>query len=278
MHLKPADVPRSSERDEALERTVDDVSTLTVEGLEALAPHVSTGTDTGRSAPHRARVKASPPSADLYFESQWSPPEHSRWHCRVKRLLDIGVSAAALLLLSPLLVLTALIIKLTDFGPVLYVQTRVGEGGRHFRFFKFRTMIRNAESLQSNLVDCNHFRGDITFKMTHDPRVTRVGRWLRRTSLDELPQFWHVLTGDMTLVGPRPAVPDEVAAYSEFEMRRISVRPGLTCYWQVCGRSDLPFERQVELDLEYIENASLLLDLTLMIRTVPALIFMRGAY
>jgi len=183
-----------------------------------------------------------------------------------------------MLILAPLFGLIALAIKASDGGSVLFAQTRVGRGGKEFRFYKFRSMVPDADGLKQDLMEQNHLDGDLKFKLADDPRLTRVGRWLRKTSLDELPQLWNVLRGDMGLVGPRPPVPSEVALYTSYQLRRLCVRPGLTCIWQVSGRSELPFDAQVEMDLEYIRRRSLYLDLTLLIRTIPAVFFMRGAY
>lgn len=195
-----------------------------------------------------------------------------------KRMTDIVVSAVLLVLLSPPLLLIAAAIKLYDRGPILFVQTRVGRNGRHFPFYKFRTMVPNADELKPLLEEQNRFRDDVTFKLIDDPRITPVGYVLRKTSLDELPQLWNVLVGQMTLVGPRPPVPNEVKKYTPHQARRLTVTPGLTCIWQVSGRSDLPFERQIEMDLQYIDNRSLRFDFVLMVRTIPAILLMRGAY
>ena len=197
-----------------------------------------------------------------------------------KRLADIVVSALALVLLSPLFLVVAVLIKATDpLGPVFFVQRRVGLWGREFPFPKFRSMVQGAEQAKDHLLGLNeHGEDGITFKMKDDPRVTRIGRFLRRFSIDELPQFWCVLRGDMSLVGPRPAVPREVAAYSLRERRRLEVRPGLTCIWQVSGRAEIAFDRQVELDQRYVDSRSLLLDLKLLFLTVPAILMGRGAY
>lgn len=269
---------RLKKADETQYLTSDGHQSLTVSDVDTL-PSGDTVMISGDTAISRPQpVLGAKRTVELLAEIGWAPPERSPAQRVIKRAIDVVLSLMVLVILAPVFALIAIVIKLSDFGPVLYAQTRVGEGGRHFRFFKFRTMVRNADDLKESLIDRNHFQGDITFKLTHDPRVTRVGRFLRRTSLDELPQLWHVLTGEMTLVGPRPAVPSEVAEYSPYELRRVTVRPGLTCYWQVSGRSDLPFERQVELDLQYIENQSLWLDLLLLVRTIPALVLMRGAY
>jgi lipopolysaccharide/colanic/teichoic acid biosynthesis glycosyltransferase len=161
---------------------------------------------------------------------------------------------------------------------VLFVQTRVGRGGREFRCFKFRSMVANAEALQRQLAAMNHHADERTFKIRRDPRITRIGEVLRKTSIDEMPQLFNVLRGDMSLVGPRPPLPREVAKYEPYEFRRLAVQPGLTCFWQVSGRGDIPFPRQVEMDISYIEQRSLLLDLKLLLLTIPAVVLGKGAY
>jgi len=197
----------------------------------------------------------------------------------LKRALDVVVATAALVLLAPLFVLVAVLIKLTDGGPVFFVQRRVGKDGVQFPFFKFRSMVVDADRMKDALRALNaHGAQGVTFKMKHDPRMTRVGRLIRKTSIDELPQLFNVLRGEMSLVGPRPAVPGEVARYNAYERQRLAALPGLTCIWQVSGRSNLPFERQVELDLEYIRNRSLWMELRLLALTVPAVLTGRGAY
>jgi lipopolysaccharide/colanic/teichoic acid biosynthesis glycosyltransferase len=195
-----------------------------------------------------------------------------------KRAMDIVVAATMLMLLSPLFLLLAALIKGTDGGPILYWQDRVGKFGRTFRFPKFRSMVVNAEALLKKLEALNQHGSGVTFKMKRDPRITWVGRFIRRASIDELPQLWCVLKGEMSLVGPRPPLVREVVRYSLLDRRRLEVVPGLTCFWQVQGRSEIPFPRQVELDVEYIENHSLSLDLKLLVQTVPAVIGGRGAY
>ena len=193
-----------------------------------------------------------------------------------KRAIDFTLALIGVLLLAPLLLLTALLIKLEDGGPVLFFQTRVGRGGRRFKFYKFRSMRQTAEAERAALV-ASSGQG-IRFKMQQDPRITRCGRWIRRFSIDELPQLLNVLKGDLSLVGPRPPIPEEVASYGPLEMRRLDVEQGLTCLWQVEGRSLLPFEKQVELDLEYIRKQSLWFDLVLIARTIPAVLTGRGAF
>ena len=195
-----------------------------------------------------------------------------------KRVMDIFVSSLMLLMLSPFFLLITALIKLTDGGPVLFWQDRVGKFGKTFRFPKFRSMVMNAEALQRQLDAQNEHGAGVTFKMKRDPRITWIGRIIRRASIDEMPQLWCVLKGEMSLVGPRPPLPREVARYSISDRRRLEAIPGLTCFWQVQGRSEIPFPRQVELDVDYIENQSLALDVKLLVQTVPAVIGGRGAY
>jgi lipopolysaccharide/colanic/teichoic acid biosynthesis glycosyltransferase len=196
----------------------------------------------------------------------------------LKRATDIVVSVGMLLSLSPLLVGAALAVKFIDGGPVLFWQMRVGQWGREFPFPKFRSMVVSAEHLKDTLLTLNDHGSGVTFKMKRDPRVTRIGRIMRKFSVDELPQLWCVLRGDMSLVGPRPPVPREVAQYTLLDRRRLDAKPGLTCIWQVSGRSDVPFDRQVELDVQYIESQTLLLDFLLLLKTVPAILIGKGAY
>jgi lipopolysaccharide/colanic/teichoic acid biosynthesis glycosyltransferase len=196
----------------------------------------------------------------------------------LKRGLDVALALTALVLLAPLLLIVAALIKLTDGGAVLFWQTRVGRWGREFAFPKFRSMIPNADRLMAQLLAQNDHKEGVTFKMRRDPRITWIGRLIRKLSIDELPQLWCVLKGDMTLVGPRPPVPREVAKYTLAQRRRLDVTPGLTCIWQVSGRSNLDFPRQVELDVEYIENQSLWLDCKLLVKTVPAVLTGHGAF
>jgi lipopolysaccharide/colanic/teichoic acid biosynthesis glycosyltransferase len=197
----------------------------------------------------------------------------------LKRAMDVVFSLAALFLLFPFFVVVGLLIKLTDGGPVFFVQRRVGQFGEEFPFPKFRSMLVNAEALKDKLLQqSDHGDQSITFKMKRDPRVTWIGRLIRRASIDELPQFWCVLKGDMSLVGPRPPVPREVELYTLADRRRLDVRPGLTCIWQVSGRGDIPFDQQVQLDVRYIESQSLWVDLKLLFLTVPAVFLGKGAY
>ncbi len=196
----------------------------------------------------------------------------------LKRMMDIVIGGGALILLSPLMLLIAAMIKISDGGSVFYLSDRVGKWGQEFKFIKFRTMVVNADALKKNLESSTPDQAEVRFKMKQDPRITAIGGVLRKTSLDELPQLWHVVTGEMSLVGPRPPLPSEVAKYTLKERRRLDVKPGLTCIWQVSGRSDVPFPQQVKLDLEYIESQSFGLDLWLLLKTIPAVLFGRGAY
>jgi exopolysaccharide biosynthesis polyprenyl glycosylphosphotransferase len=193
-----------------------------------------------------------------------------------KRAFDLTASALALLALAPLLASIALAVRATSPGPVLFRQRRLGLHGRPFTLLKFRTMHLGAEALLPALAARNEADGPV-FKLRDDPRVTRLGRLLRRASLDELPQLWNVLRGEMSVVGPRPPLPSEVRAYARWQRRRLSVKPGLTCTWQVSGRSDVGFDRWMEMDLAYIDGWSLWTDLAIVARTIPAVLLGRGA-
>ena len=194
-----------------------------------------------------------------------------------KRALDVVGAAIALVLSAPVMLLAALAIKIETHGPVLYRSTRVGRGGKPFTFYKLRSMVNGADRHRHHLSHLNECDGPV-FKISRDPRVTVVGRFLRTTSLDELPQLWNVLRGEMSLVGPRPPIPDEVSHYQPWQMRRLDVRPGLTCLWQISGRSRIGFEEWMRLDLEYIQRRSFRLDFRILLRTIPAVISREGAY
>ena len=196
----------------------------------------------------------------------------------VKRLFDIVVSAIVLLVLSPLFVVFAIAIHRDSPGPVFFRQTRVGRWGKLFSMWKFRSMYIDAEARKNELALSNEMDGGVLFKMKEDPRITKVGKFIRKASIDELPQLWNVFKGDMSLVGPRPALPSEVNQYSLAERRRLEVIPGITCIWQVSGRSDIPFDKQVGLDVDYIESQSLWVDIKLLLLTIPAVLLGRGAY
>jgi len=195
----------------------------------------------------------------------------------VKRFVDVSLAAALGLVCLPFAALLAALIKVTSHGPVLFRQVRCGLNGRPFTFYKLRTMVEDAEERLSEVAHLNEHDGPV-FKSARDPRVTRFGRFLRRFSLDEIPQLWNVLKGEMSLVGPRPPLPDEVARYEKWQRRRLSMKPGLTGLWQVSGRSDLPsFDQWMELDLAYIDNWSLTLDAKILLRTIPTVLIGRGA-
>ena len=195
-----------------------------------------------------------------------------------KRVIDCVLSGLGLLALSPVFLLTALAIRLDSHGPALFSQDRVGRDGKLFRCWKFRSMYMDAEKRKAELMKQNEMSGGVLFKMKEDPRITRVGKFIRKASIDELPQLWNVFIGDMSLVGPRPAVPAEVDQYTPYQRGRLQVKPGITCLWQVSGRSDLNFEEQVRLDLQYARIRSLGVDFTLLFKTIPAVLFARGAY
>ena len=195
-----------------------------------------------------------------------------------KRIMDIVISALGMLILSPLFLLIALAVKLSSPGPVFFKQVRVGRYGRHFMFYKFRSMRLNADAEKAGLMARNESRDGVIFKMKDDPRITKVGRFLRRTSLDELPQLWNVFIGDMSLVGPRPPVPSEVEKYTLEDRKRLDVIPGITCLWQIKGRSDIPFHEQVRLDKEYILTPGIWKDFVILLKTIPAIIGGKGAY
>lgn len=194
---------------------------------------------------------------------------------RTRRAVDIAASALVLIIVLPILVFAACAIKLTSKGPVLFTQRRVGQHGRDFMMLKLRTMYVDAEARRAALLSNS---SGIRFKMRNDPRITPIGRWLRRFSIDELPQLWNVLVGDMALIGPRPALWSEVDRYDAIALRRLEVQQGLTCLWQVSGRSELSFEQQVQLDIEYIDRTSPVDDLRVLVRTIPAVLSGRGAY
>lgn len=196
---------------------------------------------------------------------------------KVKRGLDVAAAGLVLFLIAPLLLLLALLVKLTSRGPVLYVSKRVGLCGAVFDFYKFRSMYVDADARREALEQANEKDGPI-FKMKRDPRITPLGRFMRKFSLDELPQFFNVLRGDMSLVGPRPPLVHEVEKYSGFEQERLTIRPGLTCYWQIMGRSDLTFQEWMVLDHRYLREMSFWTDLGIMVRTPMAVILGKGAY
>ena len=199
------------------------------------------------------------------------------WEFFIKRAIDIILSGFALIILSPVFALTALMVKLTSYGPVLFVQKRVGLNGRTFSLYKFRSMYKKASEKLTELEVMNEMSGPV-FKMKQDPRITRVGKFLRKFSIDEFPQFFNVLLGHMSLIGPRPPLPEEVAKYEFWQSRRLSMRPGLTCLWQISGRNKVDFNEWMKLDLRYLDNWSLWLDFKIFVKTIPVVLFGIGGY
>lgn len=195
----------------------------------------------------------------------------------IKRVMDIAIALAALVVCAPLFALVAIAIKFDSAGRVFHSQERIGRDGVPFRLFKLRSMAPEAEAVRGLLAADSDITGPV-FKMRNDPRVTRIGKFLRKYSIDELPQLVNVLAGQMSIVGPRPPLPEEVETYEPWHMQRLSVTPGLTCIWQVSGRNHVSFERWVRMDIEYIENQSIWLDLKLLVLTIPAVLSGRGAY
>ena len=194
-----------------------------------------------------------------------------------KRALDVILALTALIVHLPVFAVLAVLIRLESPGPVFYRSVRIGRGGRAFTFFKLRSMVLDADRKKHAVAHMNEAEGPV-FKIARDPRITRIGRLLRTTSLDEIPQFYNVLIGDMSLVGPRPPIPGEVSQYEPWQLRRLDVRPGITCLWQISGRSRIGFHEWMRLDLEYIKHQSLGLDLKILLRTIPAVLSREGAY
>ena len=195
----------------------------------------------------------------------------------VKRLIDIVCSFVGILVLSPLFIIIAIIVKFTSKGPIFFSQKRVGRNGKEFDMYKFRSMVVNAEELKEKLAAQNEMSGPM-FKMKDDPRVTKVGKFIRKTSIDELPQLWNILKGDMSLVGPRPSLPKEVAQFEDWMYKRLEVKPGLTCYWQVSGRNNIDFEDWMKLDIRYVEEKNLWIDIKLIFKTVGVLFGDKNAH
>jgi exopolysaccharide biosynthesis polyprenyl glycosylphosphotransferase len=206
----------------------------------------------------------------------FSATPHDEIRLLIKRATDIVVASAALVLVCPFMLLIALLIRWTSPGPAIFRQTRCGLNGRRFVFYKFRSMCQDAEAMRASLDHLN--QKETVFKIPNDPRLTPVGRWLRKFSIDEWPQLWNVLRGDMSLVGPRPPLPEEVEQYKRWQRRRLRMRPGLTCLWAVKGRDRVDFETRMRMDMEYIDNWSLALDWKIMLKTIPQVIIGRGAH
>ena len=195
-----------------------------------------------------------------------------------KRFMDIAMTLVCVILGSPVFLLTAILVKVTSPGPIIFSQVRVGKYGRHFKFYKFRSMYIDAEARKAELLKHNESGDGVIFKMKHDPRITPVGRFIRKFSIDELPQLFNVLLGDMSLVGPRPPLPQEVKSYTIEERKRLNITPGITCIWQVSGRSELPFHKQMALDKEYIASRSTWKDFVILLKTGPAILTGKGAW
>lgn len=249
---------------------------------------INTVVEAGRASGRRVRLVSSTPLTDIPTalngerwlleedtqRATWvlTPPQRARWQLAVKRLLDLAAASVLLIVLSPVLLVVGIAVKLTSEGPVFYRWRVLGENGRPFVGFKFRTMVRDADVLKADLLHLNERRGPV-FKIARDPRVTPLGRWLRKYSVDELPQLWSVLAGDMSLVGPRPVFPSEYQDCELWQMRKLSVRPGLTCIWQIAGRQTVTdFSDWARLDLQYIDTWSLWNDLSILFRTPMAII------
>ncbi len=214
------------------------------------------------------------------FSSTYVHPEFickSIPYCFAKRAFDLLFAFVILFFTWPIMAIAALMVKLTSRGPVIFRQVRVGRGGRYFTCYKFRSMCADAEDQKRTLMHLNEVDGPV-FKIKRDPRITRVGAFLRKFSIDELPQLFNVIKGDMSVVGPRPPIPTEVETYNARERGRLAVQPGLTCLWQISGRSNVSFERWIELDLMYIDNMSFFNDLGIVVKTIPAVITGAGAH
>lgn len=210
---------------------------------------------------------------ELKFENK----QNLRVYEICKRTIDIIGAGLGLILLSPIIAIVACAVKVTSRGPIFFSQKRVGKNGELFEMYKFRSMVVNAEELKGNLEDQNEMSGPM-FKIKDDPRVTKVGKFIRKTSIDELPQLWNVLKGDMSLVGPRPSLPKEVEQFDNWMFKRLSVRPGLTCYWQVSGRSNIDFEDWMKLDCRYVDERNLWIDIKLIFKTVFVLFGDKNAH
>lgn len=210
---------------------------------------------------------------ELKFENK----QNLRVYEICKRTIDIIGAGLGLILLSPIIAIVACAVKFTSQGPVFFSQKRVGKNGELFEMYKFRSMVVNAEELKEKLEDQNEMSGPM-FKMKDDPRVTKIGKFIRKTSIDELPQLWNVLKGDMSLVGPRPSLPKEVEQFDSWMFKRLIVRPGLTCYWQVSGRNNIDFEDWMKLDVKYVEERNLWIDIKLIFKTVFVLFGDKNAH
>lgn len=254
-------------------------------GSEAVAHELEqapTPTSTDEAEAVVIDLRSSEPVVEIDQRLWLSPNEGllqvPRWKLRMKRIIDIVGASVAIVVLAPVALLAAMAIKLTSNGPVLYLSKRVGQNGIPFEFYKFRSMKTDAHETRTEFLHLNEAQEGPIFKIRRDPRSTPIGRVLRKSSIDEIPQFINVLRGDMSLVGTRPPIPEEVDQYSDWEMQRLSIKPGITGIWQVSGRSEIPFDRWVEMDLTYICDWSLWLDFRIMLKTIPAVMSGKGAY
>ena len=227
--------------------------------------------------PELSEMIAEPDSSIFDYAEEARPAGGHRGYEALKRVMDISVASMILLLLLPVIPVIVLLIKLDSPGSILFRQRRVGRDGKEFDFFKFRSMHLGAENVIGVLRPLSSVDGPV-FKLKEDPRVTSVGRFLRRSSLDELPQLLNVLKGEMSIVGPRPNLPSEVSHYLPWQRRRLDVTPGITCFWQIAGRSHIGFQEWMRLDLEYIRKRSIPTDIKIMLKTIPAVIARKGAY
>lgn len=207
---------------------------------------------------------------ELKFENEVESKGSFSLYEICKRVMDILGAGCGLVLLSPVIIIVAILVKFSSKGPIFFSQKRVGKNGKEFNMYKFRSMVVNAEELKEKLAAQNEMSGPM-FKMKDDPRVTKIGKFIRKTSLDELPQLWNVIKGDMSLVGPRPSLPKEVAQFEEWMYKRLAVKPGLTCYWQVSGRNNIDFEDWMKLDCRYVDERNLWIDIKLIFKTVGVL-------
>lgn len=214
----------------------------------------------------------------IYNNANYTEYKKSKLYEITKRLMDISLSLIAIIFLMPIFIIVAIAIKIEDpKGKIIFTQERNGVYPTTFKMYKFRSMVHNAEELLEELNNQNELTGPV-FKMKEDPRITKVGKFIRKTSIDELPQLFNILKGDMSLVGPRPPIPREVEKYTEYQLQRLSVKPGLTCIWQVSGRNSIDFEQWIELDLQYIRERSILLDIKLIFKTFFVLFGDKNAY
>ena len=203
--------------------------------------------------------------------------KRKRGYLLLKRFFDVFLSVLVLIVLSPLLLIVTAVIKLDSPGKAIYIQERVGKDGKKFKMYKFRSMCVDAEKKQDELQALNEVDGPV-FKIAKDPRVTRVGKFIRKCSIDELPQLFNIIKGEMSIVGPRPPLPKEVEQYTPYQKLRLRVAPGLTCYWQISGRSDMTFDKWIQLDLMYITSRNLWVDFCIVLKTIPAVLGHKGAY